>query len=97
MTEHLNVSPADKDAWYAYWVDVGFESLEKMIADDGGWCVGHSPTMADCYLVPQVANARRMKIDLVAYPRIMRIDELAASHPAIIQAAPQLQPDYIAP
>ena len=92
----LAVSEAQKNAWYAHWIHAGFEGLEQMLPDHDGWCVGVAPTLADCCLVPQVANAQRMNVGLASYPRIRRIHAHAVRHEAFAQAAPILQPDYIA-
>jgi len=43
--------------------------------------------------VPQIFSARRFKLDLAPYPRIRRIEALAAAHPAFTAAAPEHQPD----
>ena len=93
----MGLSDAQKNTWYAHWITVGFNALEPMLPDLDGWCVGDAPTLADCCLVPQVANAERMKIDLSAWPRIVRIAAFARLHPAFVQAEPQRQPDYTAP
>ena len=90
----MGLSDAQKNTWYAHWITVGFNALEAMLPDHDGWCVGNAPTAADCCLVPQVANAERMKIDLSAWPRIVRISAFARKHPAFVQAEPQRQPDY---
>lgn len=92
----MGLSDAQKNTWYAHWITVGFNSLEALLPDHDGWCVGDAPTVADCCLVPQVANAERMKIDLSAWPRIVRIAAFASKHPAFVQAEPQRQPDYVA-
>ncbi|QMT40420.1 maleylacetoacetate isomerase [Neisseria shayeganii] len=84
---------AHKQAWYAHWVHKGFTALEASLSDSGAYCFGDTPTLADCCLIPQVYNARRFQIDLSAYPRICRIAETAARHPAFIQAAPEQQSD----
>jgi maleylacetoacetate isomerase len=96
LTGTLALSDTQKNAWYAHWIHTGFEALEKMLPDHDGWCVGNAPTLADCCLVPQVANAQRMNIGLAAYPRIRRIHGHAVGHAAFARAAPSLQPDYIA-
>ena len=47
----------------------GFEALETQLAREpatGRFCHGDTPTLADVCLVPQLANARRFAIDLVA-------------------------------
>jgi maleylacetoacetate isomerase len=70
--------------------------LERAAREFGGpWCVGDAPTVADCCLVPQVANALRMKCNLAPHPRVLAAYEHARAHPAFIRAEPQRQPDYI--
>ena len=92
----MGLSDAQKNTWYAHWITVGFDALEALLPDRDGWSVGDAPTAADCCLVPQVANAERMKIDLSAWPRIVRIAAFARKHPAFTQAEPQRQPDFTA-
>lgn len=95
LTHDLGLSEAQKNAWYAHWIAEGFNALEALLPDHDGWCVGAAPTLADCCLVPQVANAERMKVDLSAWPRIGRIAAFARLHPAFIQAEPQRQSDAL--
>jgi maleylacetoacetate isomerase len=92
----LALSEDQKNTWYAHWIHEGMAMLEPLLSDREGWCVGHTPTMADCCLVPQVANARRFKVDLSAYPRVVRADGHARNHAAFAAAAPDKQPDYTA-
>lgn len=96
LSADLGLSEAQKAAWYAHWIAEGFDALQALLPDHDGWCVGRAPTLADCCLVPQVANAERMKVDLSAWPRIRRIAAFARLHPAFVQAEPQRQPDYVA-
>jgi len=92
----LGVSREQKDGWYRYWIDVGFEALEKTLARDaatGRFCHGDTPTLADVCLVPQMANARRFEIDLSPYPTLIRIESACHALPAFAAAAPARQPD----
>ena len=59
----------------------------------GRFCHGDVPTLADICLVPQLANARRVTIDLSPYPTLSRIDADCQALPAFAAAAPERQPD----
>jgi maleylacetoacetate isomerase len=84
------------DAWQRHWLNLGFQALETMIGQDrqtGQFCHGDNPTLADICLVPQMANARRVNLDLDPYPTLRRIEEAAYRLPAFEAARPQNQPD----
>ena len=85
-----------KDAWYRHWIDLGLKALETQLAREratGEFCHGDRPTLADCCLVPQLANARRANIPLDAYPTLTRIETRCEALPAFAAAAPREQPD----
>ena len=96
LVRDLGLNEAQKTAWYAHWIGEGFDALEALLPDHDGWCVGDQPSLADCCLVPQVANALRLKVVLAPWPRIQRIHGFASRHPAFAEAAPERQADYIA-
>jgi len=81
------------DDWIAHWVGEGFAALEVLIDRHGdGYAFGNFPTMADCFLVPQVFNAERFGIDLTPFPKLMAATAKARAHPAFAAAHPDLQP-----
>ncbi|MGO4329588.1 maleylacetoacetate isomerase [Cupriavidus sp. 2TAF22] len=98
LQDKLGASPEQKDAWYRHWVEDGLGMVERLLAGDGRgpWCFGDQPTLADCCLVPQIANAQRMGCDTTAFARAMAVYRHASEHPAFVQAEPQRQPDYTA-
>jgi len=94
LRETFGADQAAVDAWAARWILPGFEALEALVARHGaGWCFGDTPTLADCYLIPQIYSARRFNVALEAFPRLLAIDTVAARHPAFIAAHPDAQPD----
>ena len=96
LTGTLGATEAQKNGWYRYWCDVGFEALETQLAREkatGAFCHGGSPTIADICLVPQLANARRVELDLALYPTLLRIEAACNALPAFAAAAPAKQPD----
>jgi maleylacetoacetate isomerase len=96
LTGKLALSEEGKLGWYQHWIHTGFTALEARLAGEkatGKYCHGDAPGFADCVLVPQVANARRFKCDLGAFPTIVRIDEECRKLAAFQKAAPENQPD----
>ncbi len=92
----IGASEAVKDAWYRHWIDLGLSALESQLArepETGEFCHGGSPTLADCCLVPQLANARRAGIPLDAYPTLTRIEARCNTLAAFATAMPEKQPD----
>jgi maleylacetoacetate isomerase len=80
------------DAWYHHWILDGFAAVEALISD-GPYAFGNEITLADVCLVPQVANARRFKVPLDRFPRIVAVDAACAKIPAFQRARPENQPD----
>ena len=80
------------DTWYHHWILAGFEALEGLIAAAPYAC-GETVTIADICLVPQVANARRLKVPLDKFPKIVAVDAACLKLPAFDRARPECQPD----
>jgi maleylacetoacetate isomerase len=80
------------DAWYHHWVLEGFEAIEALIAP-GTFLYGDTVTLADICLVPQVFNARRLKVPLDKFPKILAVDAACLKLPAFDRARPENQPD----
>lgn len=80
------------DAWYHHWVIEGFTAIEAMIAP-GPYACGAHVTLADICLIPQVANARRFKVPLDKFPKIVAVDAACLKLPAFDKARPENQPD----
>jgi len=96
LTGTLGATAAQKDGWYRYWCDIGLEALETRLAREaatGSFCHGDAPTLADICLVPQLANARRVDLDLAPYPTLLSIEAACHALPAFAAAAPSRQPD----
>lgn len=78
------------------WIHLGLEAYEALVKDNpatGTFSHGDTPTMADCCLIPQLANARMLKVSVDRFPTVLRIEEAARKHPAFIKALPENQPD----
>jgi maleylacetoacetate isomerase len=80
------------DAWYHHWILEGFDAIETLISP-APYCFGAQVTLADICLVPQVANARRLKVPLERFPKIVSADAACLKLPAFDKARPENQPD----
>ena len=80
--------------WYGHWIHEGFNALEQL-ASDGPYVFGDRVTLADTLLVPQMYNARRFKIELDAYPKLVAAVNNCNELDAFARAAPEAQPDAV--
>jgi maleylacetoacetate isomerase len=80
------------DAWYHHWILEGFTALETMLPGTP-YAFGENVTLADLCLVPQVYNARRLKVPLQRFPKIVAVDAECGKLAAFDKARPENQPD----
>ena len=96
LRKQFGADEAAINAWCGTWIAAGFDALEALIArsySEVRYCFGDTPTVADVYLIPQVESARRFKVDLTRWPKIMAIAAHCATLAAFADAAPARQPD----
>jgi maleylpyruvate isomerase len=79
-------------AWYTHWIQSGLAAVEAMIRP-APYCFGAHVTIADLCLVPQIASARRLKVPLEAFPKILAADAACGKLTAFDRARPENQPD----
>ena len=92
LRERFAADEAAVNAWIAHWITEGFAAVERLI-EPAPFAFGPAPTIADICIVPQVYNARRFKVALDPFPRLVAADAAARTLPAFAAAAPEAQPD----
>ncbi len=96
LRDRLGADETTRVEWQRHWIALGFAALETLLSqspETGLYCHGDMPTLADICLIPQMANARRVDLDLAPYPTLLRIEAQALAHPAFDAALPKNQPD----
>ena len=96
LVNEMKVSEDDKNRWYKHWVETGLDVVERQLAASpmtGRFCVGDTPTLADCVLVPQIFNAQRMDCRLDHVPTVMRVFGECMALDAFVKAQPSACPD----
>ena len=88
QVEAMKVSVADYESAVK-------ETEERLVRESwtGRFCHRDAPGLADIALTPQIANARRFKVDLTPFPVIRRIADECTKLEAFQKAAPEHQPD----
>lgn len=93
LRDTLVIDEDRRGEWYRHWIVQGFAGLEHQLAKvDAPFCFGATPGLADCFLVPQLYNARRFDCPLVDYPRLLAVEARCLALPAFAAAAPERQP-----
>ena len=95
LKNDLGVSDGDYLDWYTHWIHLGFRAAETFVrrSPPGNFVYGDAATLADCFLVPQMYNARRFKVPLDEFPQLVRIVDHCNSLEAFGKAAPENQTD----
>ncbi len=101
ILDHLSKDRDVRNAWSRHFIARGLEAFETMMQSNessgtrGRYAFGDVPTIADCYLVPQVYNARRFEVALKSYPRLAAAADALLSIDAVRKAIPENQPDAV--
>lgn len=94
LQQGYGLQDPDKVAWCNHWMSKGFTSIERRLQTTAGdYCFGFDITMADVFLIPQVYNAQRFKLDMSEFPIINRIYHNCNQLEPFIAAAPENQID----
>jgi maleylacetoacetate isomerase len=95
LVRELKVEEETKNEWYRHWVREGLEAFERELAQlpSSKFSYGNTPTLADCCLVPQIFNGRRVNTNYDGLPRTMAAFDACMAHPAFQNAQPTSCPD----
>lgn len=95
-TQAVKAFGGDEVVWPKSFIANGLAAFERVARDTAGkFCVGDTPTIADCCLVPQLASARRFGVDISKHDLLLSIEERCLALPAFQNAAPDRQPDAV--
>lgn len=77
-------------AWMHRFIGQGLSAFETLLDHPltGTFCHGDEPGMADCCLMPQLYNARRVQLPLDGFKRILAIEAACEDHPTFKSAHP---------
>jgi glutathione S-transferase len=87
-----------QEKYARHFNDAGMEVLEVLLSEiarehDGRFAVGDALTAADLFVVPQVASARRLGVELGRFPRVLSVEAAAMTTEHAHAARAENQPD----
>ena len=96
-TAELDGQQLDGRAFGRHAIARGLAAVEAAVTAnaDRRYCVGSHLSVADLCLVPQLYNARRFDVDLVAFPRLLEVEAHLQTLPPFVAAHPDAQPDAV--
>jgi maleylpyruvate isomerase len=84
----------DEKALARDYIGAGLAAFAALTEDTRGrCCIGDAPTIADCFLIPQLYAARRFGFDYRDLAGLVAIEQHCLALPAFAAAAPEAQPD----
>jgi maleylacetoacetate isomerase len=102
LLQKLSPDHAVRKEWIGHFIAKGLAAFEELMASHakrgvkGRFAYGDTLSMADCYLLPQIYNARRYDVDLAPFPRVAAAAEAIGGTDAARAAAPEAQSDAVA-
>jgi len=96
LRHRFGADEAAVNDWCSTWIGAGFDTFQSLVdarGHDGPFACGERPTLADVYLAPQIESARRFKVDMTRWPRLLTIDAACGRLEPFQRAAPSVQPD----
>jgi maleylpyruvate isomerase len=93
IIQRIKALGQDEQAWARRVIEDGFDALEALLSKvEGPLAFGPAPTLADIFITPQMANARRFGCEL-RWPRLQAIEAECLKLDAFRLTAPEHQPD----
>jgi len=84
----------DKLKWAKYWIEKRLLQCEEFLKPRSKkFCFGEKLSLADLFLIPQIYNAKRFKIDENQIPTLEKINQHCLKMTAFQKALPENQPD----
>jgi len=94
LEKRYQIGGDEKASWCAHWIEAGFQALEKQLEKTSGtYSMGDEVSAVDLYVVPQMYNAHRFKLDMNKFPLLSKVNKNCLALPAFQKAGPSVQPD----
>ena len=94
LKKNFKINDDEKESWCRCFIEKGLNAFDLKASDSGPFSLGEEVSAADMFLIPQLYNARRFKVDLNSYRNLLRIDKACQNLDAFQMAHPKNQKDH---
>jgi maleylpyruvate isomerase len=88
LQHNLSVDKVKEKQWYHHWIIEGFDYLENEVIATP-YAMGDTLSIVDVFLIPQIYNAIRFKLDINRWPKLAHIYQACNQLSAFSEAAPE--------
>ena len=93
LKNRFNANDQDCQKWIEHFTLEGFKAIETFLPENGEFAFGEHPSLADVCLMPQIYNARRWKVPIENFPKILKVEKTCEQDERFRQAHPDNQID----
>lgn len=94
LVTDFSINDAQKNQWVVDHIYLGLQALDTFLSKTAGeYCFGNTITAADLFLVPQIYNAERFKLDLTSFKTLFKVNKNCLKLDSFTKAHPDQQPD----
>ena len=93
LKKDFKINDEEKESWCRHFIEKGLKAFDLKTSKDKDFSLGEDITAADMFLIPQLYNARRFKVDLNSFQNLLRIEEACQKLEAFKRAHPENQKD----
>jgi len=95
IQKEYGATELQKEKWIQYWIDKALSALEQIAAlHSQDYLIGSEVTAADLFLVPQLLTARRFRVDLSNFPKLLEVERKCLELQPFQLAHPEKQIDF---
>lgn len=93
LKKDFNVTDEQKEDWVRHFIFEGLKAYQSKLTKGSKFSLGDEPTAADMFLIPQLYNAHRFKVDMSELSHLLEIEKNCLKLEAFKKADPANQAD----
>lgn len=94
LQNDFKITDDQKNDWCKHFIESGLKAYNNKLKMDGPFSMGEEVSAADMFLIPQIYNAKRFKVDMSKLGRLLEIESNCLKLKSFQEAIPEKQIDF---